>query len=68
MKKYAEYTAQFAGKSKTEALALAQELGYTVRFYQETTHKIPSWLALRADDGRLVDLFFDKTTRRVVIR
>ena len=68
MKKYAEYIAQFAGKSKTEALVLAQELGYAVRFYQETTHKIPSWLALQADDGRMIDLFFDKTTRRVAIR
>ena len=59
------YKAQFLGMSKTEAIAKAQELGYTIRFYQETSHQIPSWLCLRATDGRIVDLWFDKATRRV---
>ncbi len=65
MKKIAEYTTQFEGKSKTEVIELAQKIGYTVRYYLETAHEVPSCLGLRADDGRPFDLFFDKSTRRV---
>jgi acetoacetate decarboxylase len=54
----------FRGLSKREAMAVAEEHGYTVRYYEETSHGIPVTMLIKAD-RYVLGLYFDKATRRI---
>jgi hypothetical protein len=59
-----ELLEMFYGLSKREAMALAEQHGFTVRYYWETSHGIPLSMCIKA--GRYVlDLYFAKSTRRI---
>jgi hypothetical protein len=55
----------YIGKSKREAYAMAKEAGHEIRFYWASSHDIPQLLSLRTAEGAMVDLWFEKSTRRI---
>jgi hypothetical protein len=57
--------AMYVGKSKREAYAMAKEAEHEVRSYWASGHDIPQRMSLRTAEGALVDLWFEKATRRI---
>jgi hypothetical protein len=55
----------YVGKSKREAYAVAKEAGHEIRSYWASGHDIPQLLSLRTAEGAMVDLWFEKSTRRI---